>query len=143
MLARARVPDAAALGAVALGVGRLLVVALDLARERVLARMFGPGVGVAEDPATGSAAVALAVFLVDRGLLAPEAESGFTVEQGTEMGRPSRLEVRVRAAVAPGGAGEGGRRRGGAHLGRRPGGPGLLRNDRRPRRVTREWRVPL
>jgi trans-2,3-dihydro-3-hydroxyanthranilate isomerase len=97
-VARARVPDAAALGAAARGVGRLLVVALDLAGERAHARMFGPGVGVAEDPATGSAAVALAVFLVDRGLLAPDAESGFTVEQGTEMGRPSRLEVRVRAA---------------------------------------------
>ena len=57
--------------------------------------MFGPGVGVAEDPATGSASVALAVFLVDRGLLAADGESAFTVLQGAEIGRPSRLDVRV------------------------------------------------
>lgn len=58
-------------------------------------RMFGPAVGVVEDPATGSASVALAVFLVDRGLLAADGESAFTVSQGAEIGRPSRLDVRV------------------------------------------------
>ena len=60
-------------------------------------RMFAPDVGVAEDPATGSAAVALAVFLVDRGVLAADGQSAFTVAQGAEIGRPSRLQVLVRA----------------------------------------------
>jgi trans-2,3-dihydro-3-hydroxyanthranilate isomerase len=100
-VARARVPDAAALRAAAHQQGQVLVAALELAGDRsggrVHARMFGPGVGVVEDPATGSAAVALAVFLVDRGLLATDGDSAFTVEQGVEIGRPSRLEVWVRA----------------------------------------------
>jgi trans-2,3-dihydro-3-hydroxyanthranilate isomerase len=56
------------------------------------ARMFAPAFGVPEDPATGSAAAALA------GFLAPSAGSGqrtlrWVVEQGVEMGRPSRLHV--------------------------------------------------
>uniref|UniRef100_UPI0015F0D714 PhzF family phenazine biosynthesis protein n=1 Tax=Pseudonocardia pini TaxID=2758030 RepID=UPI0015F0D714 len=50
-----------------------------------------------EDPATGSAAVALGVFLVDRGLLAGDGPSAFSVAQGLEIGRPSRLDVTVQA----------------------------------------------
>jgi len=73
------------------------VVSFDRARSHAHARMFAPGAGVAEDPATGSAAVALAVFLVDRGLLPPDGGSAFTVDQGIEMGRPSRMDVTVRA----------------------------------------------
>jgi len=73
------------------------VLSFDRARSHAHARMFAPGAGVAEDPATGSAAVALAVFLVDRGLLAADGESTFVVDQGIEMGRPSRMEVAVRA----------------------------------------------
>jgi predicted PhzF superfamily epimerase YddE/YHI9 len=68
-LARARVPEAGALRAATGGLGMVNVVALDLAAGRVRSRMFGPGVGVNEDPATGSAALALAVFAVDRDLL--------------------------------------------------------------------------
>ncbi len=62
-------------------------------------RMFGAGVGIAEDPATGSAAVALAVFLVDRGILPADGQTGFDVAQGAEIGRPSRLIVLVVAAA--------------------------------------------
>jgi len=56
------------------------------------ARMFAPKLGVAEDPATGSAAAALA------GLLAAQARYGdgdhkVTIEQGYEMGRPSLMEL--------------------------------------------------
>jgi trans-2,3-dihydro-3-hydroxyanthranilate isomerase len=61
------------------------------------ARMFAPGISVPEDPATGSAAVALAVFLVDRGALPADGESAFVVRQGAEIGRPSTLEVEVTA----------------------------------------------
>ena len=53
-------------------------------------RMFAPDLGVAEDPATGSAAVALAGALA---LEAPllEADLRWTIHQGVEMGRASQL----------------------------------------------------
>jgi len=63
----------------------------------VHARVFAGGAGVAEDPATGSAALGLGVFLVASGLLPGDATTGFTIRQGIEMGRPSTLSVTVRA----------------------------------------------
>jgi trans-2,3-dihydro-3-hydroxyanthranilate isomerase len=56
------------------------------------ARMFAPGIGIAEDPATGSAAVGLAGYLGSRDPLA-DGTLRWVVEQGFEMGRPSILEV--------------------------------------------------
>jgi trans-2,3-dihydro-3-hydroxyanthranilate isomerase len=55
------------------------------------ARMFAPLDGVPEDPATGSANVALAGLLA---AYAPEPDGSFAwrVAQGVEMGRPSLLE---------------------------------------------------
>ena len=55
-------------------------------------RMFGPSVGVPEDPATGSAAAALGGYLsaVDG---SPSASLRWTVEQGLEIGRPSLIHV--------------------------------------------------
>lgn len=94
---RAR-PDAAAVTAVCGEATGVLVAAVDAAAERVHARMFAPGVGVAEDPATGSAAVALGVFLADRGLVPDDGEHPFVVTQGVEMGRPSTLHAGVRTA---------------------------------------------
>jgi trans-2,3-dihydro-3-hydroxyanthranilate isomerase len=96
-VSRARVPEINALNRATRELGTVCVTAPNLAEGKVHARMFGPGVGVAEDPATGSAAVALAVFLVDRGLLPADGTSTFTVAQGAEIGRPSRLEVAVEA----------------------------------------------
>jgi trans-2,3-dihydro-3-hydroxyanthranilate isomerase len=96
-VSRARVPEINALNRATRELGTVCVAAPQLAEGKVHARMFGPGVGVAEDPATGSAAVALAVFLVDRGLLPANGTSTFTVAQGAEIGRPSRLEVAVEA----------------------------------------------
>jgi trans-2,3-dihydro-3-hydroxyanthranilate isomerase len=55
----------------------------------VRARFFAPGLGVPEDPATGSAAVAFAS--VRR--FAGEAEGSVVVDQGDEVGAPSRLAV--------------------------------------------------
>ena len=52
-------------------------------------RMFGPGLGVAEDPATGSAAGPLALHLVRHGRIAFGEE--IEVSQGAEVGRPSTL----------------------------------------------------
>jgi trans-2,3-dihydro-3-hydroxyanthranilate isomerase len=56
-------------------------------------RMFAPGLGVAEDPATGSAAGPLAVHLARHGRIAWGDE--IAIEQGTELGRPSRLHARA------------------------------------------------
>jgi trans-2,3-dihydro-3-hydroxyanthranilate isomerase len=57
------------------------------------ARFFNPTVGIAEDPATGTAAGPLAVFLV-RGGWVPESGPVF-IEQGHRLGRPSRIRVDV------------------------------------------------
>lgn len=53
-------------------------------------RMFAPGLGVPEDPATGSAVAALAGYLVAQAKPA-DGTRKWTVEQGVELGRPSLL----------------------------------------------------
>ncbi len=72
------------------------------------ARMFAPGLGVPEDPATGSAATALGGYFAQR-----QAGDGIWIwhgEQGRLMGRPSRLTIKVQQvnqaiqAIAVGGA---------------------------------------
>lgn len=60
------------------------------------ARVFAPGAGVFEDPATGSAALGLGVWLAACGYVAADGETPYVVIQGVEMGRPSRLECVVR-----------------------------------------------
>jgi trans-2,3-dihydro-3-hydroxyanthranilate isomerase len=56
-------------------------------------RMFAPAAGVAEDPATGSAAGPLALHLVRHGRL--EYGQTIRIEQGAELARPSLLYARV------------------------------------------------
>jgi trans-2,3-dihydro-3-hydroxyanthranilate isomerase len=56
-------------------------------------RMFAPGGGVPEDPATGSAAGPLACHLVRHGLV--EAGTEVEISQGAEISRPSTLYARV------------------------------------------------
>jgi trans-2,3-dihydro-3-hydroxyanthranilate isomerase len=56
-------------------------------------RMFAPGGGVAEDPATGSAAGPLALHLARHGRIAFGDEIEIT--QGVEIGRPSTLFARA------------------------------------------------
>jgi trans-2,3-dihydro-3-hydroxyanthranilate isomerase len=60
---------------------------------RFKTRMFGPGVGVPEDPATGSAAGPLAVHLARHGW--SEYGRPIQIRQGEEIGRPSVLHARV------------------------------------------------
>lgn len=91
------VPDPRALHPLLENLVGVAVVAHDADAFAAHVRMFAPDVGVVEDPATGSAAVALAVFLVDRGVLAADGQTGFVVAQGAEIGRPSRLGVLVQA----------------------------------------------
>ena len=61
--------------------------------KRWKTRMFGPSYGVAEDPATGSAAGPLAVHLARHGRIAFGEE--IEISQGVEVGRPSTLLARV------------------------------------------------
>lgn len=56
---------------------------------RVKTRVFAPALGVAEDPATGSAAGPLAVHLARHGVVGWGEE--IEISQGAEMGRPSTL----------------------------------------------------
>jgi trans-2,3-dihydro-3-hydroxyanthranilate isomerase len=60
-------------------------------------RMFAPGFGVAEDPATGSAAGPLAYHLVRHGRIGFGDE--IEIVQGVEIGRPSTLYARVDGTV--------------------------------------------
>jgi trans-2,3-dihydro-3-hydroxyanthranilate isomerase len=62
------------------------------------ARYFAPWAGVNEDPATGSAAGPIALYLRDHGLL--EAGAELRILQGAEVGRPSTLYARVTGSEA-------------------------------------------
>jgi trans-2,3-dihydro-3-hydroxyanthranilate isomerase len=72
----------------------LVCTATEAEAVDVRVRMFAPGSGVPEDPATGSAAAALGGYLAKAdgrtdGVLS------WVVEQGVELGRPSTLYVEV------------------------------------------------
>jgi len=60
-------------------------------------RMFAPGGGVPEDPATGSAAGPLALHVARHGL-APFGEE-IEISQGAEIDRPSKLYARVEGSA--------------------------------------------
>ena len=60
----------------------------------VHARLFAPGLGVGEDPATGSAATGLGAWLAEEGVVG-DGVTTFTVSQGAEIGRPSTLHGTV------------------------------------------------
>jgi trans-2,3-dihydro-3-hydroxyanthranilate isomerase len=64
--------------------------------DRVKARFFAPHTGVPEDPATGSAAVALATVLRSRG----EHTGRLTIDQGEEIGHPSTIQLTWAADTA-------------------------------------------
>jgi trans-2,3-dihydro-3-hydroxyanthranilate isomerase len=65
--------------------------------DRWKTRMFGPALGVAEDPATGSAAGPLAVHLARHGRIGYGSE--IEILQGVEIGRRSVLRARVDGAA--------------------------------------------
>jgi len=56
------------------------------------ARMFWPGAGLSEDPATGGAAAAFAGVLAKHENMT-DGEHSFVIEQGFEMGRPSLIQL--------------------------------------------------
>jgi trans-2,3-dihydro-3-hydroxyanthranilate isomerase len=72
---------------------KVYLFSFDEATHAVHARLFHRGVG--EDPATGSAAVALGVHLVDQGLLNGDGVHAYEIAQGAEIDRPSALHGEV------------------------------------------------
>ena len=68
------------------------------AGSRWKTRMFAPAGGVAEDPATGSAAGPLAFHLARHGRI--DFGQEIEIAQGVEIGRPSKLSARVEGTVA-------------------------------------------
>ena len=64
--------------------------------RRVYCRMFAPGFGIVEDPATGIASGPLGCYLVHYGLVAPGGAEPIVIRQGVAMGRPSRILVSIR-----------------------------------------------
>ncbi|MBX3314642.1 MAG: PhzF family phenazine biosynthesis protein [Actinobacteria bacterium] len=83
-------------GSAAVGVALVAIESTDGPVVRVRSRVFSRDADVGEDPATGSAAAALGVALVARGVLADGGRA--EIVQGVEMLRPSRLHVSVDAA---------------------------------------------
>ncbi|KAB0266980.1 PhzF family phenazine biosynthesis protein [Microvirga brassicacearum] len=61
---------------------------------RFRARMFGLGMGISEDPATGSAAAAFAGALMQCEPLG-DGEHDLVIDQGVEMGRPSVINLQM------------------------------------------------
>ncbi|MCD0422837.1 PhzF family phenazine biosynthesis protein [Rubrivivax sp. JA1024] len=78
-------PDMAAMGRLKLG-----VVAVDDDGETAAeVRAFVPGIGVAEDPVTGSLNAGLALWLIGAGVL----PGRYVAAQGTALGRAGRVHV--------------------------------------------------
>lgn len=80
------------------GVEHVVVFSWDAESRTAHTRVFVPGLGALEDPATGSAALGLGVWLVATGLLPGAGRCGYTVRQGSEISRPSSLACTVDAA---------------------------------------------
>jgi trans-2,3-dihydro-3-hydroxyanthranilate isomerase len=62
-------------------------------RATAYARMFGPSIGIGEDPATGSAAGPLAGYLLEHQVVTPATAAQMIVLQGFKMGRPSTIHT--------------------------------------------------
>src|SRR5687768_7096798 len=63
--------------------------------ETVYSRMFAPGFGIVEDPATGSASGPLGCYLVRYGLVTGRAAQRIVSVQGVAMGRASRIHIAI------------------------------------------------
>lgn len=99
-IARAR-PDAAAwpqaFGHMQRGAAFLYTRECERPGSHFHARMFAPGLGVSEDPATGSAVAAFAGQLMQSEDI-PDGDHLLLIEQGFEMGRPSLITLGLEVA---------------------------------------------
>ena len=94
----AAVSDVRTLNALEKELDVLIAYLFGFGGDRIRARAFCPGAGVPEDPATGSGAGPLGVYLALQNSL-PGGAPRFFVDQGIEMGRPSEIEVTVERAA--------------------------------------------
>lgn len=63
--------------------------------ETAYSRMFAPGFGITEDPATGSASGPLGCYLLRHDLVTRDAARRIVSRQGVAMGRPSRIHISI------------------------------------------------
>ncbi len=84
--------DRRGLAALVEGLGTHTAYVFAAKGDRARARLFAVGLGIDEDPATGSAAGPLGAYLWTRGLLPG---GRLEISQGAEIGRPSTLSVEV------------------------------------------------
>jgi trans-2,3-dihydro-3-hydroxyanthranilate isomerase len=61
----------------------------------VYSRMYAPGLGIAEDPATGSASGPLGCYLVRHGVVSGANAARIRSLQGAKMGRPSWIHIAI------------------------------------------------
>jgi len=64
-------------------------------KATVYSRMFAPGLGVVEDPATGSASGPLGCYLVRHKAVPAEKAGSILSLQGVKMGRPSHVHIAI------------------------------------------------
>lgn len=64
-------------------------------KATVYSRMFAPGYGITEDPATGAASGPLGCYLVKNNVVTPERAGAMLSLQGVKMGRPSYVHISV------------------------------------------------
>jgi trans-2,3-dihydro-3-hydroxyanthranilate isomerase len=64
-------------------------------RATAYSRMFAPGLGISEDPATGVASGPLGCYLVRHGVVGPEQAGTMLSLQGVKMGRPSHVHISI------------------------------------------------
>jgi trans-2,3-dihydro-3-hydroxyanthranilate isomerase len=92
-------PDAAAIVEMCerFGANGIMVYTMITVEDQatVHTRMFAPAIGILEDPATGSASGAMGAYLVHNGLVEVGLLTEIIIEQGYEIGRPSRILVQV------------------------------------------------
>jgi trans-2,3-dihydro-3-hydroxyanthranilate isomerase len=81
------------------GLGDLPVFVFSLERgaddATAYSRMFAPGLGVGEDPATGSASGPLGAFLVHHRIVGGDEATRIVSLQGVKMKRPSRITIAI------------------------------------------------
>jgi trans-2,3-dihydro-3-hydroxyanthranilate isomerase len=66
-------------------------------KSTVYSRMFAPTIGIAEDPATGSASGPLGCYLVRHNVVRPADAGAMISLQGVKMGRPSYIHISIDA----------------------------------------------
>ncbi len=94
-------PDLTAVAALQRRHGTASVAAVRRLDDRTLhARVFCPGLGISEDPGTGSAAGPFGRLARQRWAM----ETDLTIHQGDQIGRPCRIEVHTGAVLRVGGA---------------------------------------